>query len=408
MANAFTTAISPYWEAFIDGWESSQTITSRVAKFRPAGVDLARQADTTYRPMDYQVDTVSGLDISGSAATDLIQRMVPATLGVPQNVKFTLTSPQMRDPQHMERAGRAAGVRLAALAESNLASAIATKAANVLTQSAAFSWALSANASRIMTQKGVPASAELVQVLSPLDAQDIRSELGSRGTVTGPVEGAYVRNALPMIAGIPSYEADIMPVTLAKGTVTGITVTAGGGHTVTAMTGNVPTDNRQFTIGVSGANYANTKNGDAFTIAGVYSVHEVTKDVTSDLQTFRIISGATTASWVIYPAPVATGPYQNVSAAPGTGAAITFVNSTSVASSVMFDKNSVELMIGEYMFPADMGPKVMKTTTTNGIPLTMSYDFNHLTGVVTGRVHGVWTPIVLNPEKCALMLARQA
>ena len=412
MANAFTKEIGSFWDQVLEGWDAANAVSNQVRMYKPEGMTMQRQNDTIYRPMDYQVDTVDGLDISGSSATDLIQRQVSGVLGSPKNVKFTLTAAQLRDPWHMKQAGAASGKRLAAKADSDIATMIALRAANVVTQSGVFDWDLSATAKRILVQKGLPGGSELKQVLNPLDAQKVAKELGSRAFFQGKTEAAFVRNQVPDIAGVGTYEADIMPVVAAKGTVTSITAGAALSHTVTAMTGDVPTDNRQATLTLSGANLANVKNGDCFTVSNsgtvINSVHNITKDNTGEPQTFRVISGGGTSSVVIYPAPVASGPYQNVTAGIASGATLTFINNTAKAASVMWEMDSVEMLVGEYDFPTGMGPSVMKSTTSNGLPLVMSYSFDHMTGVVTGRIHTIYTPLILQPEKCALMLASQS
>lgn len=72
--------------------------------------------------------------------------------------------------------------------------------------------------------------------------------------------------------------------------------------------------------------------GDAFTIAGVNSVHQITKDTTGQPQVFRVlaVSGTTvTISPKILPpdnADVASRPYANVDANAASSAAITILN----------------------------------------------------------------------------------
>jgi len=407
MANAFTKQIAPLWDNILKGWESSMTVSNAVRIYSPPDADVQRSNNVVYRPMDYQFDTVSGLDVSGATKTDLIQRMVPAVLGAPNNVVFELSADQMRDPWHMTQAGIGAGRDLAAAAEVAMANAIANKAANVVTQTGVFSWDLAATARRVMKQKGIGSSASMKMVLNPLDAQKIAGELGSRAFFQGKTEQAFVRNQIPDVAGTPTFEADVMPNVAARGTVTGTTVNGAQSHTVTAMTDDLPTDNRQFVLTVGGANIANIKVGDCFT-AGVNSVHNITKQDTGELQTFRVIgvSGGGT-QLTIYPAPVATGPYKNVTAALANSQALTFINSVTKASSVLFDDSAVEFFVGRYEFPTDMGPKVTFNTTPNGLPLTMSYAFDHMTGKVSVRLHYVATPVVLNPDKTALLLASQ-
>ncbi|MFK5283664.1 P22 phage major capsid protein family protein, partial [Lacticaseibacillus paracasei] len=65
------------------------------------------------------------------------------------------------------------------------------------------------------------------------------------------------------------------------GTVTGTTVSgAGQALTPSAMNGDVPRDNRRMVLNVAGANIANIKAGDSFTLAGVNAVHQIDKSDT--------------------------------------------------------------------------------------------------------------------------------
>jgi hypothetical protein len=79
------------------------------------------------------------------------------------------------------------------------------------------------------------------------------------------------------------------------------------------------------------------KVGDAFTIAGVNSVHHISKQDTGQLKTFRItriVTGAGGTGTVEIEPPIisagggtrAEAEYKNVSATPANGAAITFLN----------------------------------------------------------------------------------
>jgi hypothetical protein len=408
MANAFTKDLEIMFDNMVEGFDAACVLSSQVAKFSPDGQSMQRAGDVIYRPQDYHMNTVSGLDVSGATPTDLIQRQIPAVYKQPENIVYTLDAKSMRDEYHMQQAGKAAGKRLAAKIDSDLASVVALRAANVVTQSGVFSWDLAATGKRILTQKGLPAGLGVKAVLSPLDVQKVAGELGGRAYFQGRTQDSYENGGIPDIAGLSTFEADIMPNLAAIGTVTGTTLGAAASFTPSAMTNDLPTDNRQMTITVAGANIANIKNGDAFRIAGVNSVHMITKDDTGEAQTFRVLSGGGTSSLVITPALVASGPYQNVTAQGANGAALTFVNTTAKATSVAFAEGAVELMIGRLAFPTDQGAKVVSTTSKNGVPLIFSYSFNHLTGVTTVRVTSLYGTTVLQPEMCALFLASQA
>ena len=114
----------------------------------------------------------------------------------------------------------------------------------------------------------------------------------------------------------------------------------------------------------SGATTLNA--GDIFTIAGVYMVNAQTKQALATLQQFVVTttvsdtSGAITAT--ISPAIVTTGGFQNVSAAPQSGAAITMLGGSGVTTqnALAFDRDAIMLAAKELM-PYSVG--LGKTTT---------------------------------------------
>jgi hypothetical protein len=108
------------------------------------------------------------------------------------------------------------------------------------------------------------------------------------------------------------------PLVDATGTITGV-VQADGGNNAT-----MTLSTRGWTASVA----ARLSQGDTFTIAGVYSVHPQTRQSTGDLQQFVVLSPFTslvagTGGVSVAPAITPYGQYQNVTAAPVDGAAIT-------------------------------------------------------------------------------------
>jgi hypothetical protein len=411
MPNALTKDLEIMFDNMVEGFDAACVVSSQVARFSPGDQSMQRAGDVVYRPQDYHMDTVSGLDVSAATPTDLVQRMVPAVYKSPENIVYTLDAKEMRDPYHMAAAGKASGKRLAAKVDSDMASAIMLRAGNVVTQSGVFGWDLAATAKRILKQKGVPMGVDIKMIMNPLDTQKVALELGQRSYYQGQTKDSFENGGVPDIAGMRTFETDISPTLAAIGTVTGITLGAIASFTPTAMTGDLPTDNRQQTITVAGANIANAKNGDAFTLANsgtpINSVHMITKEDTGEPQTFRVLSGGGTATLTITPALVASGPYRNVTAQGASGATLTFKNTAAKSVTVGFAEGAVELMTGNLAFPSDQGPKVVRTTSKNGIPLVFAYVFDAFTGKTKVRVTSLYGTTVLQPELCFMALASQ-
>jgi hypothetical protein len=49
----------------------------------------------------------------------------------------------------------------------------------------------------------------------------------------------------------------------------------------------------------------------------------------------------------------------------------------------------------------------MTATTKQGVPLIMSYSFNHLTGKTTCRFTTLYATAVRSPEHCGIIVANQ-
>lgn len=408
MANQLTKDLEILFGQYIEGFDAACVLSMEVKKFSPDQQAMQRAGDVVYRPQDYHTAITSGLDISAATPTDVVQRMVPSVYKTPNNVLYQLDAKEMRDQDTMTDYGKAAGMRLAAQIDSDLYSTIALRAANVVKKVGTIAWDDFAQLEAIMLAKGMPLGVARKAILNPFDYKDIAKDLGNRQYTQGAPMNAYEKSQVPGIAGFDTFRSDNLYNLAAIGTVSGTTVNGNQSFTPSAMTGDLPTDNRQMTLTVQGANVANIKAGDTFTIANVNSVHNVTKDDTGNLQTFRVLSvagGGT--SLTITPAIVVTGPYQNVTTQAANSAALTFVNTVTKPVNVAWVDGAVELMAGRLAFPSNQGAQVMTAVSKNGIPLIMSYQFDHLKARTTCRFTALYGTTVLQPELCGIVLANQ-
>ena len=118
--------------------------------------------------------------------------------------------------------------------------------------------------------------------------------------------------------------------------------------------------------------------GDVITIAGVFAVHPETKQNTGVLQQFVVGSGATTTSWPISPAIVATGAAQNVNAAAADNSAITFLGTanTAVGTSMLYQAGAFAFATADLVMPT--GVDFAKREVLDGISMRIvrQYDIN--------------------------------
>lgn len=163
------------------------------------------------------------------------------------------------------------------------------------------------------------------------------------------VKTALEAGKVGQYAGMPHYMNQNIKVH-AVGAHGGTPLVNGGSQNVTYATSKSTGVQDLITDGWS-ASTAVLKEGDVFTIAGVYAVNPINKESTGVLQQFVVREDVTSdgtgnATFEIAPAIVTSGPYQNVDAAPADNAAITVMGtaSTSYAQNLAFHKNAFALV----------------------------------------------------------------
>jgi hypothetical protein len=362
-ANSFskeeTVAFDQVFEKFADGLVISRLFN----KYEMDGVTAERTGNTIWRPMPYIAQSFTGLDQSANFARNYTQLSVPTTLGYSHSVPLTLSATELRDLLQEKRLGDAAMQRLASDINvdcSNLAALTGT--VFVKRSGAAAGFDDVAAIDTAFNRLGVPMEMRKA-VYSSQDYNGMASNLAGRQTLAGKPLTAYERAAVGTIANFDTFKLDYAyRLTAAAGT----TVTVNGANqyytpkaTSTAGTGetsNVDNRYQNLTIAVTSGT---VKVGDAFTIAGVNEVHHITKQDTGNLKTFRvtaIVSGAGGSGVVTISPPIisATGgtdaekQYQNVTAAPANGAAITWLNTVSAPVNSFWQEDAFEIVPGKY------------------------------------------------------------
>jgi hypothetical protein len=141
--------------------------------------------------------------------------------------------------------------------------------------------------------------------------------------------------------------------------------------------------------------------GDVITIAGVFSVHPETKVSTGILQQFVIGSGATTTSFPISPAIVATGPTQNVSNGAADNQAITFLGtaSTAVQTSLLFQKEAFAFATADLVMPK--GVDFAAREVMDGISMRIIRDYTIATDQFPCRIDVLYGYKTIRPQLAA-------
>jgi hypothetical protein len=190
---------------------------------------------------------------------------------------------------------------------------------------------------------------ERVGYLSPADNFGLIGNLTSL-FVQGPNKTALEKAKLPMLGDVDCYDSQNVAV-LTTGARGGTPVVNGAGQATTFTGGEDYTNSQSlvtngWTASVTGVVAA----GDVFTIAGVYAVNPVTKQVLPYLQQFAVLSAANSdrsgnCTLTVSPQIITSGAFQTVSGAPATGAALTFLGAanTNYNQNLVFHRDAFAL-----------------------------------------------------------------
>lgn len=157
----------------------------------------------------------------------------------------------------------------------------------------------------------------------------------------------------------------------------------GANQNVSYPTGTNPYTQTLVTNGWSASAVLNA--GDVFTIAGVFTVNPKNYQSTGSLQNFTVTATATAdgsgnMSPVISPPMIISGPYQNVSAAPASGAAITVKTgaaSTAFPQNLLFHPNAFALVTVPLELPDGASFKARETYKGVSIRVVKMFDITN-------------------------------
>lgn len=424
MPNAFSKEERVAFEDIMQGFEDALVLSRNVAVYRTADTEMERSSDIIWRPQPYILPSFSGMNQSANF-TDKTQLSVPATLGFGRSVPWQMDAKELRDALQEGRLGEAAKQRLATdinVAINNVASLQGTLV--VKRTAAASGYDDLAAADAIMNERGVPME-ERYAGLSSRDYNGMASNLqaASRSFGNQKSDNAYERSFVGRVAGFDTFKMDYCPRLTAAA---GVGVTVNGANqryvpraTSTAGTGEVQNvDNRyqNLTIAVTSGT---VKVGDCFTIAGVNAVHNITKDDTGQLMTFRItaiVSGGGGSGVVQISPPIiaadssptqAETQYKNVTATPANGAAITFLNTAVASLNPFWQRDALEILPGRYAVPSDSGAAVLRATTDNGIEVVWQKQYDINTMLTKYRMDVLFGVVNKQPQMSGVLLFSQ-
>lgn len=387
MPNSFLKEERVAFEEVLEGFQDALVVSSLFEKYTLDDVTAERSGNTIWIPQPYIAQSFTGLDQSANFDRNYTQLAVPITLGYSRSVPLTLSATELRDQLQQKRLGRAAMQRLASdinIACSDLAALTGTIVIKRTTAASGFNDAAAVDTA--MNRVGI-GMADRRLVLSSADYNGMASDLAARQTVSGKTLSAYEKASVGEVAGMETFKLDYA-YRLAAATGTGVTINGANQYytpraTSTATTGEISNvDNRYQNIAVT-VTSGTIKAGDAFTIAGVNEVHHITKKDTGSLKTFRvtaIITGGGGTGTIQISPPIISGggntdpekQYQNVTTAPASGAALTFLNTVAAPVNPFWTADAFRIVPGHYRPAEDSGLAIMRGTTDQGITVTMA------------------------------------
>jgi hypothetical protein len=426
MSNSFSKEERVAFEDLLEGFQDALVLSRNVSIYNTDQSMMERAQNTIWRPQPYiaqSIDSTPGTAISGYQS--MTQLAVPATLGFSKTVPWTMTTLELRDALQEGRLGDSAKQKLASdinIAVMNAAAGLGSLVVPIA--AAAGDYDDIALCDSIMNEQGI-GTEDRYMALSSRDYNGLAGNLAvaTRSFGNQKSEKAYERSFVGMVAGFDTYKLDYANRLVAAAGGGSITIdTDGAGSqanytpqaTSTSVGGKINVDNRFQSVTVSST--TNVKAGDAFTVAGVFAVHHITKQSTGQLKTFRVVSVTNSTTMVITPPMIgATGSatdaqkqYKNVAVETASNtAAIVWLNANTAHVNCFWHKDALEILPGRYAVPSDAGTAVMRAATDQGIELVMQkfYDIDSMT--IKYRLDTLFGVVNKAPEQSGILLFNQ-
>lgn len=437
MSNSFSKEEKVSFEQMLEGFNDALVMSRNVTVYNYNQTDAARTTalpssvspnyGTVWRPQPYIMPSVTSTPGTPVTFSDKTQLTVPASITNLKTVAWGMTSVELRDALQEGRLAAGANQKLAS--DINVAvmqTATALGSLVVTTGTPAGSFDDIALCDSIMNETGVASDSRYLSLSS-------RSYNGLAGNVVGTTRSfgtnnrsdkAFERAYVGMVSSFDTYKQDYAlrkTAAAGGGALTVSTLNAGGNvnyvplATNTGVAGVLNVDNRFQTITLS--SNVGVAAGDAFTIAGITSVHLITKQSTGQLKTFRVVSVGAANTVVITPPIIsaANAPaqselqYQNCerSGLGGAAQAIVFLNSTTADYNCFWHKSAIELLPGRLAIPENAGVAVMRATTDQGLEVVMQKQFDIASSLTQYRVDVLFGTAMLNPEMAGILLFDQ-
>lgn len=420
MANSFTKQELIAFDKMVEKFEDALVIAKAATRFDPAtNQEAVRSRDEFWIPAPMIGQSNDGSDATGNFG-DVTDLNVPVNIGFWKHSAKAFSATDLRNQYSLDMWMDSAKDKLASDVNTSLYQTVALQGgifSKVTTAASGYDDVAELDA--LYSEIGIPMG-ERMAIYSPRDMNKMAGDLAKRATDNSRDRDAYAKALVGSdIAGFDVMKND---QTILLSAATGGAVLVNGANqrtvpaaTITVGTGEVNKDNRYTDLVVDGGTYANIKIGDAFTIAGVNSLHLITKQNTGRLKTFRVVALPAANTIRIYPAIIdaaegsdASIEYANVSAAPADNAPLTWLNTTAGAVNPHFKKGSLLILPGTFEVEDGAGVSHTSYTTEMGIELHYTKATNIDTLLSKCRFDIRWGTGLPAPEMCGAQMFSQA
>lgn len=417
MANEFTEQVKVDFDKVCERFNDHLVMSGLVGQYTIEEQEAERSGDECWRNMPYIATSYDGRDATPNFS-DTVQLSVPGRIAIEKHTTWQLSATERRDGKQINLLRDAGEQKLASDINVSLLDTAAMMGTIFVGRTgAATGYDDMAEAESVFNELGI-GMYDRKAALSTRDYNSMASNLAERQTLNTMPTAAYKKSYVGEVANFETHKLDYgFRVEAAVGTPL---IGAADQRAVPRATEHQPDgsyakhDSRFQTLQVTGA--GNLKRGDAFTIAGVNSVHHITKRDTGQPKTFRVAAVNSPTEIIISP-PIyaidnplgATEPelrYQNVSQTPAAGAAITMLNTQTASVNPIWCKDSVELLPGTYVVPSD-GVASMTSTVEQGVQLTLTKWVDGFTLDEKYRLDVRWGTLMAQPEMAGIIMFGQ-
>lgn len=413
--NDFSKEERVAFEDILEGFNDALVISKNVAKFGTPDTLMERANDTIWRPMPYILTSQTRTVGSAVTAQKAVQLSVPSRLNQRKNVTWEMDALELRDALQEGRLGQSAYQRLASDVNTSVRDVVSLQGTLVAKATGAIdTFDDIALAESIMSEQGIP-EGDRYLALTTRDYNTVAGNLAGRQNLQqGKTVTAYDRAYVGNVAGFETFKIDAGRRLAANATA--ITIATNGAQVryvpdnVDANGNNVDNRTQQVTVSTTTGVLA----GDCFTIANIGAVHQITKEDTGQLKTFRVISIDSGTTMTISPPMVGANSsptaaelqYKNIEVrATSATAAVTILNSVATGLNPFWHKSSIELLPGRYAVPTDQGVAIMRGTTDQGLEVVMGKKFDNSTFKSLYTLDVLYGVVNTNPQMNGVLIS---